>query len=131
MAEVDGERLVVCRVGAERFALPVAAVREVVAAPALTRIPGAPAEVRGLANVRGTLGTAVSAPLLLGFTDPPPSEWLVVLALGGGRIGLEVDEVEDLHTGGSVAGVPRLALEALLAPLFGVEAQWGPTSPDA
>jgi len=122
MADADEERLVVCRAGGERFALPVAAVREVVAAPVLARIPGAPAAVRGLANVRGALVTAVSAPVLLGLPDPSPSEWLVVLALFGGRVGLEVDEVEDLHAGGSVAGVPRLPLEALLRPLFGAEA---------
>lgn len=130
MAEADGERLVVCRVGTQRFALPVAAVREVVAAPLLARIPGAPAGVRGVANVRGALVTAVSAPMLLGASDPPPSEWLVVLTLLGGRVGLEVDEVEDLHTGGPVAGVPRLALEALLGPLFGNETRIS-TPPDA
>ncbi|HEV8358454.1 MAG TPA: chemotaxis protein CheW [Gemmatimonadales bacterium] len=124
MAEPHGERVVVCRVGAERFSLPVAAVREVVASPVLARIPGAPPAVRGLANVRGTLITAVSAPILLGFSDALPTEWLVVLARFGGRVGLEVDEVEDLHAGADVPGLP---LEALLDPLFGSESP-GPES---
>jgi purine-binding chemotaxis protein CheW len=120
MADPDGERVVVCRVGAERFSLPIAAVREVVAAPVLARIPGAPPAVRGLANIRGTLVTAVSAPMLLGFSGALPTEWLVVLARFGGRVGLEVDEVEDLHAGADTA-VPGLRLEALLGPLFGSE----------
>ena len=118
MADAGEERGVVCRAGRERFAVPVAAVREVVASPVLARIPGAPPAVHGLANVRGTLITAVSAPVLLGDSDPLPSEWLVVLDLFGGKLGLLVDEVEDLHAGGAAAGVPRLKLEALLRPLF-------------
>jgi hypothetical protein len=42
----------------------------------------------------------------------------VVLALFGGKLGLLVDEVEDLHAGGAAAGVPRLQLEAMLRPLI-------------
>ena len=33
--------------------MPVAAVREIVRLPAVTRVPGLPAFVTGLANVRG------------------------------------------------------------------------------
>jgi purine-binding chemotaxis protein CheW len=119
MAEVGAERVVVCRVGTERFALPVASVRAVVALPAVARIPGAPTAVRGLVNVRGTLVTTVSGARLLTRSEGAGAEWLVVLAMLGGRVGLEVEEVEDLHTTGSAGSVPTLDLEKLIRPLFG------------
>jgi purine-binding chemotaxis protein CheW len=116
MADRSEGRVLVCRVGSERVALPVAAVRQVVASPAVIRIPGAPEAVRGLANVRGTLVTAISAPHLLGL-PAQRSDWLVVLSACQGRVGLEVDEVEDVHDGGIAA--PRLLdVDALIRPLI-------------
>jgi purine-binding chemotaxis protein CheW len=110
-------RVVVCRVANERFALPVAAVRQIVAAPPVTRLPGAPQAVGGIANAHGMLVTTVSAPRLLGLPAPAASEWLIVLAMGEGRIGLEVDEVEDVGEG-SETGLRMLDLEALIRPLL-------------
>jgi purine-binding chemotaxis protein CheW len=118
MRKEGAARVVVCRVGADRFALPVAAVREVVATPTVSRIPGAPLAVLGLANVRGTLVTAVSGPLLLGQSGRSPSEWLVVLTMLGGRVAIEVDEVEDLHTTESAGRLRTLDIDALVRPLF-------------
>ena len=120
MPEAGAERVVVCRIGTERFALPVASVRAVVALPPVARIPGAPTAVRGMVNVRGTLVTTVSGARLFSRADGgPAAEWLVVLAMMGGRVGLEVDEVEDLHMTGSADPVPTLDLEVLIRPLFG------------
>ena len=117
MADGGTGRSVVCRVGSKRFALPVGAVREVVAAPPTARIPGAPEAVCGVANVHGTLVTVVSGPRLLDLDASVPCEWLVVLALQRGRVGVEVDDVED------VAGAelpPKLDVEALIGPLLSV-----------
>lgn len=96
MNESGAGRVVVCRVGEERFVLPVAAVREVVASTPVTRLPGAPALVRGLANVHGTLVTTISGPRLLALEVPESGDWLVVLTLHQGRVGIQVDEVEDV-----------------------------------
>ena len=117
MTEAAQERVLVCRVGSERFALPIAAVRQVVAGSPVTLLPGAPEVVRGLANVQGVLVTAVSGPRLLGQIPGGPSEWLVVLGLRDGRVGIEVDEVEDVHEG-SPDGLQILELDALLGPLI-------------
>jgi len=119
MAEAGAARVVVCRIGSERFALPVASVRAVVALPPVARIPGAPTAVSGLVNVRGTLVTTVSGSRLLSRSVGTAPEWLVVLAMLGGRVGLEVDEVEDLQTTGTAGAVPTLDLEILIGPLFG------------
>ncbi|MCB8883660.1 chemotaxis protein CheW [Acidisoma cellulosilytica] len=54
MAAEAVEQVLVFRLGDETFALPVSAVREVVALPGrLTRLPRAPAFVEGVMNLRG------------------------------------------------------------------------------
>ncbi len=111
-------RVVVCRVAGERFALPIAAIREVVATPALARLPGAPEAVRGIANVRGTLVTVVSGPALFGIRNAGSTDWLLVLSMCDGTVGLEVDEVEDVHAVGTAGRLPTLDVEALVRPLL-------------
>lgn len=54
-------------VGRELLAVPRGAAREVVAAPALTVLPTAPACVRGLFDLRGEILPALDAGLLLGW----------------------------------------------------------------
>lgn len=78
-------------------ALAVETIREIIPAQPATRIPGAPAAIDGLINVRGSLltvarGAAVlqRAPVAVGATS------VLVLALEGRMVGLEVDEVLDL-----------------------------------
>ena len=115
MTEAGAARVVVCRVGGQRFALPIAAVREVVATPPVIRLAGAPAAIRGVANVNGTLVTSVSGRELLGSSESGGGEWLVVLTLWQGKVGLEVDEVEDV---GESAGLPQLEIARLIQPLL-------------
>jgi chemotaxis signal transduction protein len=115
------QRVVVCRVGSERFALPVGAVREVVATPPRARIPGVSPAVRGIANVRGSLITTLSGPALMGFPADVPAEWLLLLSGWRGRVGIEVDEVEDLFALAEHDDVRLLVLETLLEPLLGAE----------
>jgi chemotaxis signal transduction protein len=115
------QRVVVCRVGSERFALPVGAVREVVATPPRARIPGVSPAVRGIANVRGSLITTLSGPALMGFPADVPAEWLLLLSGWRGRVGIEVDEVEDLFALEEHDDVRLLVLETLLEPLLGAE----------
>jgi purine-binding chemotaxis protein CheW len=60
----DGaERFLVFGVGAERFAVPLAAVDEVMETPVVQRIPDAPRPVLGVTSIRGSLVT---------FYDPRP-----------------------------------------------------------
>jgi len=121
MSEDGAGRVVVCRVGAERFALPITVVREIVAAPELTRIPGVPPTIRGVANVRGTLVTAVSGRLLLGAPGTEADDWLLVLTMRDGRVGIVMDEVEDLQVSAAADTLPILDIEALVLPLLAAE----------
>lgn len=80
------------------FAVDAGAVREVLPAMPATRIPGAPAAVCGLVNVRGTLVTVVDAAQAIGLGSAPPgSAGMLVLVEHRSRpVGLAVDEVLDL-----------------------------------
>lgn len=111
-------RVVVCRIGGRQFALPVAAVREVCTGISLVRVPGVAAPVEGVANIRGTLVTVIRAADLFDLTGDGPgnSNWLVVLGLRGGRIGLGVDEVLDLDTG--TTGIDVVDIGAVLGSVF-------------
>lgn len=124
MPDVQRGRLLLWRVGSERYGVPLSQVREVLAPHPLTRIPSAPAVVRGLANVRGTVVTVLDGRLLFGYPAEDPAESLIVLALPGRVVGLEVDEVVDLgerQASGDWIEQEYLVpdLERLIAPLFG------------
>lgn len=110
--------LIVLRLFGWRYALPMAGVAEVGRPPTLTRVPGLPAWVAGVANWRGRVMAVLDlAPLLGGeAAGARRTGRLVVLAHAGLRVGLLVD---------SVAGGTRLAAETLEAPLPHVPASAG------
>ncbi len=58
------------RMGEQWYLAPQREVREVIVPPESTRVPGARAWLRGVANVRGNLLPLVDLGLLLGFKPP-------------------------------------------------------------
>lgn len=73
-------RHVVFRVGAERFAIPLAAVREVVLPqPPFARVPRASEAVRGVMNLRGRVVAVVDLAPLVGLAPQ-------ALAADGGQV---------------------------------------------
>ena len=91
----DGpERLLVFRVGAERFALRLAAVDEVVDAPQVRPLPDAAQRVRGVAMIRGALVTIYDPRPLLNVTGAVDDAALL-FERGGVRVGLAVGGVYD------------------------------------
>jgi purine-binding chemotaxis protein CheW len=79
-------------------------VREIIAAQDTTRIPGAPAAVRGLVNVRGTLVPVVDTATAVGLPGAGAPASLVLVERHGRPVALAVDEVLDL------VSVPESAL---------------------
>ena len=100
------EELVVVRLGGCRYALPMASVAEVGRPPALTRVPGLPGFVAGVANWRGRVLAVLDLRSLLAADTGPLDRRgrLVVLHHGSVRVGLLVE---------SVAGGAQLDPEAL------------------
>lgn len=84
------------RVGASRYALPMADVAEVGRTPALTRVPGAPPWLAGAANWRGRVLAVLDAAALLntGMVNGGRPPRLAVLARDGVSAALLVDDLE-------------------------------------
>ena len=89
------EELVVVRLGGCRYALPMASVAEVGRPPSLTRVPGLPAWVAGVANWRGRVLAVLDLRSLLAADsgDLDRRGRLVVLHHGGVRVGVLVESV--------------------------------------
>ena len=101
MADAAVVRLLVFRVGSLICAAEAEAVREILPRLEATRIPGAPAVVAGLVNVRGALLPVVNGWKALGQPEPQTAAGdgtTVLLNVGAGKkaVGLTVDEVIDM-----------------------------------
>jgi len=96
----DGpERVLVFRVGGERFAVSLAAVDEVIDAPVIQRLPDASPAQLGLATLRDELVMVYDARPLLhaGHASGIASSTgaLLLFQRDGRRVGLAIDDVQD------------------------------------
>lgn len=88
--------------GSEVYGLPLDRLREVARVSSVRRVPGAPAGVAGLVNVRGEIMCALDVRAILGLppeTSPETSShpmFLVALRGFGDPIGLLVDSIADI-----------------------------------
>lgn len=81
----------------ERYALPIESVANVLPEGAITRVPGASAYVRGVANVRGSLLAVVDLPAMLSLPRSREGEgYVLVVHSSLGDVGLLVDWAEDV-----------------------------------
>lgn len=89
---------VVVRFGGGRFALPMDVVSEVGRMPGLTRVPGTPSWVAGVANWRGRILGVLDLRILLGVAEQSSrrdtTTRLVVLTRAPVSVGLIADRVE-------------------------------------
>jgi purine-binding chemotaxis protein CheW len=94
-ASVDVDAVVI-RLGAGRFAVKLASVAEVGRTPAITRVPGLPEWLSGVANWRGRILAILDLRPLLGAEASPldAQSRLLVLAVDGIAVGALVDAVE-------------------------------------
>jgi purine-binding chemotaxis protein CheW len=78
--------------------VPVLAVRDVLGAQAITRIPLAPAEVAGSLNLRGRIVTAIDLRIRLGLPprEPGKTAMSVVVEQGGELYSLLADQVGEV-----------------------------------
>jgi purine-binding chemotaxis protein CheW len=91
-------QLIVFRLGDEDFAIPIEDVREIIRSAPVTPVPGAPASVGGILNVRGEIAAAVDLRARFGLPprkDPAPKH-IVITAQGKNLFALVVDEVAEV-----------------------------------
>jgi purine-binding chemotaxis protein CheW len=96
MGDSGGLRHVFFRLGDTLCAVPVSAVREVIPAGRITRIPGAGETVAGLVNVRGTLLTVVDGRTAIGVQGAEEPESILVLVHSERAFGVVIDQIIDL-----------------------------------
>lgn len=84
------------RLGSERYALPLAQLSEVIALSRWTPVPGQPAYLLGVANLRGEIRPVLDLHALLGLSAPEAEarSWTVFIKSGRGEVGLRVDGLD-------------------------------------
>jgi chemotaxis signal transduction protein len=103
---------IVARLGGGRFAVELSSVAEVGRAPGITRVPGLPKWLAGVANWRGRILPILDIRSLLGADTEPLDDRarLLVLAEGSIVVGMLVDAVEGTTMLGSdVAAFPPVS----------------------
>jgi purine-binding chemotaxis protein CheW len=112
----DDEQVVVFRLGAEEFGVPIESVQEIVRVPGtLTHVPKAAASVEGVINLRGSVLPVIDLRRRLGLATIARNDGqrIVVFLIHGVRTGFIVDAVAE------VLKVPRSAIEQ--APNLSIE----------
>jgi purine-binding chemotaxis protein CheW len=112
------------RLASEEYGLSILKVRELIGLLEITRIPRAPAHVRGVINLRGKIIPVVDLRLKfeMAATDPTSQTVIIVVQLagagGGLTMGILVDEVLEVRAIGQDDIEPPPNLEAPLAASF-------------
>jgi purine-binding chemotaxis protein CheW len=125
-AATGDPQVVVLRVGAGEYAVPIGRVQEIVRVPAITRVPHAGPGVEGVIDLRGRVLPIVDLAIRLGLgsADRGQAARVVVVEAATGPVGLLVDGVREvlpvpagaveppsaqIATSGVLVGVVRLA----------------------
>jgi len=92
--------LIVFNIGEQEYCVDIMSVREIRGWTPTTPLPSAPAYVRGVVNLRGTVLPVfdLAARLGLGLSEPTPRHVIIVVWVGARLVGLLVDSVRDIAT---------------------------------
>ena len=92
-------RTLLFRVAERVYGCDIESVREIIPYRRATRLPGAPAYVQGLINLRGTIVTVLDLGQRLDPARPPVRDGSIIMATQGTRVvGVAVDEVMDVQS---------------------------------
>ncbi|MBZ8142038.1 chemotaxis protein CheW [Rubrivivax gelatinosus] len=95
----DDTQVVIFRLGAEEFGVPIMSVQEIVRLPeSLTRVPRTPAFVEGVINLRGTVLPVIDQRSRMGLPaiERNDRQRIMVYLLAGMRTGFIVDSVAEV-----------------------------------
>ncbi len=92
------KQYVVLRLEQQEYAIPIEMAREIIRLPVLTPLPGMPAGMLGITNLRGTVLPAWDLHVRFGGTALARTQesQLLVLQTGVGTIGIVVDDVTEV-----------------------------------
>ncbi len=92
----QGINALCCRIGTERYGLPLADLSEVMPLGNWTPVPGQPQYLLGVTNLRGEIRPVLDLHSLLGL-EPPAADaptWAAFIDDDGAEVGLRVDALE-------------------------------------
>ncbi len=100
-AKVEGEQLfhlVTFKLEREEFGVEIKSVQEIIRALDITQVPGAPAHVNGVINLRGRIIPVISLRKRFGLPEVPLTDRhrIIVVELGEKRLGMMVDSVSQV-----------------------------------
>ncbi len=107
-------RACVVLLGGRPFAVDVTAAREIVVLDTTTRVPGAPASVLGVMNLRGSVLPVIEARPLLGLPAHRRSDRALVLADGERCAAVLIEGVVGLAPLDEVDPVPATAADLVV-----------------
>ena len=110
LPEAGGPSYLVARSAGQQVAIPLEETREIIAVKSLTRLPGAPAWVAGLLNLRGSVLTVIDLDVRLGGASAVGP--VIVVELEGRMFGLRVTEVLAVQTATAAPGPVEAARSA-------------------
>ncbi|RAU21534.1 chemotaxis protein [Paramagnetospirillum kuznetsovii] len=86
----------ICTIGAERYAVPLTYLSEVMPLGNWTPVPGQPQYLLGVTNLRGEIRPVIDLHSLLGLEPLATAGrgWVIFIRADGAEIGLRVDGVE-------------------------------------
>src|ERR1700733_15092978 len=90
--------LVCFRLGDEEYGVDISGVQEINRMMPITRVPRAPAFMKGVVNLRGQLIAIIDLRLRFGMppVEPTKSTRIVVVEIGHSRVGMIVDGVSEV-----------------------------------
>lgn len=89
-------QIVVFKLGDEHFAVETDRVQGINDVMSITRVPKAPAYIKGLINLRGSIKSLVDLNLLLDVSHGNEQNNIIILTVEDEEIGISVDEVEEV-----------------------------------
>jgi len=105
------------RVGTQEFCVDIMSVREIRGWTPATVLPQAPAYVRGVINLRGSVLPIVDLAQRLSFarTDATHRHVIIVVQVGAQIVGLLVDSVSEIlsHSAEAIQSIPDVATESV------------------
>jgi purine-binding chemotaxis protein CheW len=91
-------RICLISLGGELFAIDLRHVREVFEVESVTPVPGMPASLVGVANLRGTVVPLADLRPVLGVSTSVALKYVVVVRQGTQQVGILIDEVPEIRT---------------------------------